>query len=44
MSDLFSLMEGEVFVCVIGNKYVDRCFVLNLMDTANDVYVLVFSL
>ena len=28
-------MEGEVFVVVIGNEYVDRCSVLNLMDTAN---------
>ena len=30
MSDIFSLMEGEVFVGVIGNKYVDRCFFLIL--------------
>ena len=43
MSDVFSLMEGEVFVGVIGNKYVDTCSALNLMDTANDVYVQVFS-
>ena len=43
MSNIFSLMEGEVFVGVIGNKYVYRCFVLNLMDTTNDVYVWVFS-
>ena len=26
-------MEGEVFADVIGNKYVDRCSALNLMDT-----------
>ena len=37
MSDVFSLMEGEVFVGVIGNKYIDRCSALNLMDTANDL-------
>ena len=32
-------MEVEVFVGVIGNKYIDTCSAFNLMDTANDVYV-----
>ena len=44
MSDIFSLMQGEVFVSVIGKKYVDRCSALNLMDTANYVYVWISSL
>ena len=43
VSNVFSLMEGEVFVGVMRNKYVDRCFALNLMDTTNDVYVWIFS-
>ena len=44
VSKIFPLMEGEVFVGVIGNKYIDRCSALNVMDAANDVYVWVFSL
>ena len=30
-------MESEVFVGIVRNKYIDRCFALNLMNTANDV-------
>ena len=44
VSDIFFLVEGEVFVGVIRNKYVDRCFAPNLMDTTNDVYIRAFSL
>ena len=36
-------MEGEVFVGVIGNTYVDTCSAFNVMDTANDVYIWVFE-
>ena len=31
MSDVFSLVEGEVFVSVIENKSFDRCSALNLV-------------
>ena len=44
MTDIFSIMEAEVFVGVIRNKYVDRCSALDLMDTTNDVHIWVSSL
>ena len=44
MSNIFSLMEGEVFVGIIRDKYVDICSALDLMDTTNDVHIWVSSL
>ena len=44
VSNVFSLVEGEVFVGVTGNKYVDRCPAFNLVDAINYIYVRVSSL
>ena len=33
-----------MFICIIGNKYVDRCFSLDLVNAINDVDVWVSSL
>ena len=32
-----------MFVCVIGNKYIDRCFSLDLVNTINDVDVVIYD-
>ena len=39
VSNIFSFVEHEVFIGIIGDKYVDRCLALDLVNATNYVDV-----
>ena len=45
MSNIFSFVKYEVFICVIRDKYVNRCPAFGLVNAINyvDVWVLSFG-
>ena len=43
VSNIFSFVKCEVFICVIRDKYVDRCPAFTLVNAINDVNVWVLS-
>ena len=44
MPYIFPLVEGDVFVCVVGDENINLCFFFDVMDAINNVYVGVFPL
>ena len=36
---VFSFVKGDVFICLIWNQDVDRCFPFDLVNSVNDIDV-----